>query len=57
MILQEWQKRRGKTEYMLKMEAEERKTVVHKKIDDWRMKIVAEHEAKRRVSDALISAL
>ncbi|KAL9986379.1 hypothetical protein ACROYT_G000518 [Oculina patagonica] len=44
----EWQKRRRKEEYILRQEAEERKTTLHKKIDEWRSKIIAEDEAKRK---------
>ena len=34
---------------MLKKEAEDRKKVLHKKIDEWRSQIIAEDQAKRRV--------
>ena len=49
LLFQEWQKKRRKEEYAIKKDAENRKSVLHKKIDKWRSKIIAEDEAKRRV--------
>ena len=42
---------------MLKKEAEERKKVLHKKIDEWRSQIIAEDQAKRRVINLLLPYL
>ena len=39
---------------MLKKEAEDRKKVLHKKIDEWRSQIIAEDQAKRRVINLLL---
>lgn len=40
--------------HALKKEAEERKKVLHKKIDEWRSQIIAEDQAKRRVINLLL---